>query len=221
MKILLVGFPKTGNTWTRFVIFNYWNILENSATNTLSYQELIDIDKAIWKESEQYPPVYFSHIPVNGKMLLGTHKGIRTQIYKKVNKIIYVIRNPFDTMISYFYYLTNRDHPFNERFEGKELEILLSLEGFVKKMLPLYINHVKSTMGKANVVVKYEIMREDPIRFINVLKLVFGKINLKIAQEAIWMSSFDNIKQMGINTGRTGGLASSFRDHFTRNGTVG
>lgn len=221
-KILLVGFQRCGNTHARFVIFNYWNILENNVKKTLTYNELIRINNEIWKGiGEQYPQVYFAHTPKNGKKLFGYKKNKKTRLFDNVDDIIYVIRNPFDCMISYFHYMINRDLPFNGYFVGKELEDVCNLGGFVRKFLPLYINHVKTTKHLANVVLDYDVLRKYPEGFGQAIELVFGNIDVRILSQAIDYSSFDSIKQMGIDTGKPGGLASDFRDNFTRDGRVG
>jgi len=218
--IILTGHPKTGNTWCRFIIFNYWNILKNNATETLTYQELIDINNQIWEGSEEYPQVYFTHKKKNLKGVRGRDWTKKGRVYNKTNKIIYIIRNPFDTMVSYFYYMTNRDDPFNGHYKERLTE-LLTLEGFVHYFLPQYIDHVKSVLPYASVIVKYEHVRNDPSRFFNVLKFVYGTINKNIAKKAIELSSFENIKQMGNTSGRPYGLASSYKGQFTRDGRVG
>ena len=40
---LFAGFIKSGNTWLRFLIYNYFNILNNNTEETLSYSELNQI----------------------------------------------------------------------------------------------------------------------------------------------------------------------------------
>ena len=40
-KILLFGYPKSGNTWLRFLLFNYLNLLlDKNYYKTLTYEEL-------------------------------------------------------------------------------------------------------------------------------------------------------------------------------------
>lgn len=221
MKYLLVGCPKTGNTWCRFVIFNYWNIKENDAKKTLTYNDLIGINKEIWDGSIKYPQVYFSHLPANGRDIFGIRKDKHYEIYNIVDNIIYIIRNPFDTMISYFHYMYDRDNPYNGRFSEEETKEMDNLKGFTKRFLPYYINHVKSTMNLADVIVKYERVKQNNDDFYNALKLVFGKIDLEIANKAIEMSSFNNIKKMGVDTKREFGLSAAYRGSFTRDGRVG
>ena len=47
-KILLFGYPKSGNTWLRFLLFNYLNLLLNKTqTKTLTYEELNSIQNNI------------------------------------------------------------------------------------------------------------------------------------------------------------------------------
>lgn len=222
MKILLVGFSKSGNTWARFVIFNYWNILTNNAKETLTYRELIKINENILDGiGDQYPQVYFMHVPKSGKTILGINRDRKIKLYNKIDKIIYVCRNPFDVMISYFDYLYNRDIPFNGNFKGKKLEEISNLKGFIKKFLPLYIDHIKSTKHLADVVLDYDQLRANPNGFRKALELVYGDVNEKIFQKAIEMSSFESIKTMGIKFDQRYGLASSYRGSFTRNGRSG
>lgn len=221
-KILLSGYQKCGNTWTRFIIFNYFNILKNDAKKTLTYGEIIRINEAIWNEVDNdWPNVYFTHVPKNGKTLLGHDRTGKVEFYDDMDGIITIVRNPFDCMISYFQYMTNRDKPFNGIFSGNVLKDLLTLEGFVKRYLPLYINHLQSVKPIADVVLDYDMLRKYPEGFGKAIELIFGNVDNRILSQAIDYSSFDNIKKMGIKTGRTGGMASHYRGHFTRNGKTG
>jgi len=217
-KIILTGFPKTGNTHARFVIFNYWNILENNAVETLTYRELIYANEDIWDgKGDQYPQVFFMHMAKNGRTMLGYNRGEKFEMYNREYKIIYVTRNPFDCMISYFHYNKNRDLK-DQHISYRNIN---TLEEHTKHFLPLYINHIQSTMPYADVVLNYDKLRKDPSGFRDAIKLVFGVVNEEIFQKAIEMSTFDNIKKMGIEKKQKYGLASSYRGHFCRDGRSG
>jgi len=119
-------------------------------------------------------------------------------------------------MISYFHYNTNRDLEHQHiSYRGS------TLEEHVKLFLPLYINHIKSTIPFANVILDYDLLRENPDLFKPAIKLVFGIVIEDVFQKAITLSTFDNIKKMGIKVGQQYGLASSYRGHFTRDGRSG
>ena len=47
-KILLYGYPKSGNTWVRFLIFNYFNLINNPKyLKTLTFDELNEIQSNV------------------------------------------------------------------------------------------------------------------------------------------------------------------------------
>ena len=68
--ILLSGYPKCGNTWLRFVVYNYFNILHNNAKETLTYNDLNKIQKHEYGLTENdkgfeegFPQFYRTHDP--------------------------------------------------------------------------------------------------------------------------------------------------------------
>lgn len=219
-SILLVGFPKCGNTWLRFVIFNYLNIVENGASKTITHESLRYI-----RDNEKR--IQHSHLPYSGRRVKGVDKNVQ-KFYDQFDKIIYIWRNPYDTMISYHEYLKNRDPPFNiilHQFSKEAIKKFETLEGFTKYFLPRYIDHIKSTKHLADLVLYYDTLRKDVRRFFYTIKLVCDTFNLEYnelgCKKAIVMSSFDNIKKMGIETGQQDGLAKGYKGSFCRDGKVG
>ena len=165
-SVLVCGFPKTGNTWTRFVVMNYFNILNNDAKKTLTYKELSKIqrhqiekdvsghksdDYKPFEFEEGFPPFYHTHVSYNNKF--GYY-------FDKFDKIVYLIRNPCDTMVSYYYYLTNREKPFNGRFNKQKTENLLLMDNFVKYYLPNYLTHIWETKFRADLILDYDTLKE-------------------------------------------------------------
>ena len=93
-KILLFGHPKSGNTWVRFLIYNYHCLLlDPNKQSTLSYNELNTLQKNVMDRGHTFS------IPDNFPCIYRTHK-----IYKKSYDLfdyrIFVHRNPLDTLIS-------------------------------------------------------------------------------------------------------------------------
>lgn len=214
--ILLCGFPKTGNTWLKFIICNYVSILFHGAKFTLTYEQLNDIFK--------HPiSLHHTHLPFSGKMIYGSVKNV-PEYYSKFDKIIYIFRNPYDTMISFWHYLKNRNPPFNllrNNFNLEMIEHFSELKGFVKYFLPLYIDHIKSTKNKADLILSYDKLRKDPNDFKKAIKMIFNEVDEEAFKKTIEMSSFDNIRNMGIETNQKHGLAKDYLGHFCRNGKSG
>lgn len=214
--ILISSFPKVGIHWTKFIICNYYQIKNFGITSTLTYNQLDHIFK-------NPISLHHTHFPYSGKTLFGQIKNMK-DYYDRFEKIIYQIRNPYDTMISFYYYLKNRNPPFNIVYNVANIDLIdqiSTLEGFVEYFLPLYIDHIKSTRNKADLVLNYDKLRKDPSDFKKAIKLIFNEVNEEAFEKAVEMSSFDNIRKMGIETNQKHGLAKDYLGHFCRNGKSG
>lgn len=228
-SVLLCGYPKTGNTWARFVILNYFNIVNHNAKKTLTYKELTKIqshrvERDVKKEykkfeynpfqfEEGFPPLYHTHVS-KGNWKYGEY-------FNKFDKLCYLYRNPCDTMISYYHYLMDRDNPFKGRKPRMKVQLLKNLQTFVKYYISEYIQHIKETMPHADLVLRYNELREDPYLFRDAIDLFGVRVSEEALEKAISFSSFDSIKRMGRETNQTYGLAKSYRGEFTRDGRVG
>ena len=105
-RVLLVGAIKTGNHWCRFVVMNYYNILNNGATKTMTFQEsninrISGIDNLILDQKiefyENLPSIKYCHSFHYDRIVPSKFNSV-------FDKFVYLIRNPFDQLISWFYY---------------------------------------------------------------------------------------------------------------------
>ena len=106
LKILFFGYPKSGNTWIRFLIYNYRNLLLNSdEQQTVTYDRLNSLRNNIMDRGTTF-------LPEEGfPFIYRTHK-IYMQSYNLFDKIIFIHRNPLDTLISSYYFYRDREVPF-------------------------------------------------------------------------------------------------------------
>jgi hypothetical protein len=237
-KILLCGIQKSGSTWGRFVVFNYFNILKNNAKRTLNFDELkaIHLRRGWYPNTpdpntprkpealkDGFPLVYHTHLGYDGTGFIKTFPKVH-EWFEKFDGLIYIYRNPFDTMISYYEFLRTRDEtPYmNTQKEVKMDEKLESLENFTKYYLPKWISHVKSTKHRADVVLDYDELRENPSGFIDAIELIDESVDLGVLEKAIKMSDFNNIKKMSIETKQPWGVGGPlYKGLFCRDGRTG
>lgn len=217
-RILLCGYPKTGNTFARFVMFNYLYKREHDIQDTLTYRELIQAQKVS-------PIVKHTHLPGSGQRVLGKQQN-PYRFLRKFKYIIYITRNPFDTMISYWHYLKDRDPPFNILKDKRKVKHLVptwfDLKEFIKFFLPMYIDHHTSTLHEAEHVLKYEEMIKSKEPFRKVLNLLpHDSIDENAFEWAYTVSSFKNVQAMGRRVNQKGGLAGSLTIEFCRDGRAG
>ena len=227
-KILLIGIQKAGNFEKAFTLFNYFNIKNNGATKTLTWEELMEIQKrrtydVLENIDDGYPLIYQSHRSWEGYGIHDFKPGFQ-KLFETFDAVLYCYRNPFDTIISYYHWTMDRDKPFEDVFNEIEVEKLRDLTNFTIWFLPKWIHHVKSTKPHADLVLDYDVMSDrdvSSIRYYKAIQLIDGKVEPTILEQAIDMSSFENIKQMGIDTGRPYGFTPLYKNNFCRDGRSG
>lgn len=213
--ILFAGYIKSGNTWLRFLIYNYFNIIINKASETLSYSELNTIQ--------------FDQLEKNAKPFKGSTEGfphlIRThnhynkafQIFKKC---ICVYRNPLDTLVSAYHF--RKDHEtMNLGIKGRD-DSEISVDEFVSYNLKLWELHVDSFQGNI-LKIKYQDLQENPITELKkVIEYMGYSFNEAIAKKSIEFSSFTSIQKMGREKNEMFGNGGvQFKGEFARKGKVG
>jgi len=212
---LLAGFPKSGNTWVRFVIFNYFNILKNGAKKTLTFDELNSIQYHQLEHAEVGP--FVSNYP----KLFRTHQNYR-KIFNYF-KVIYIYRNPLDTLISWYYYHKKRISPFRN-YPRKVKKKLYDINYFVIYELYKWIRHYKLNINNCTLLLNYEKLRVNPFKeYSKVIRLIDKGINDEALRNSIELSSFDNISKMAKDTNQQYGMGDrqTFKGVFTRSGRSG
>ncbi|NQU95464.1 MAG: sulfotransferase domain-containing protein [Candidatus Omnitrophica bacterium] len=212
--ILSCGWRKSGNTWFKFVLYNYFNILINNANKTLTFEELKEHDIGNLEGGYTKPrkpgfPVYYS-----------THEAYR-RIFSYFFRVIFIYRNPLDACLSYYYNRMDRVTNFRGGFPNSEIKKLYDIDYFALYNLPYWIYHYKSTIDKADAVLCYEEMRKNPYsQFHKAFKEAGIEINENALAKSIEMSSFDNIRKMGRETNQRYGAQHPkiFKGEFTRSG---
>ncbi len=208
--ILFAGRMKSGNTWLRFLIYNYFNVLENNASETLTYHEL---NKFQHDELGDEKPLKGS--PNRFPYLIRTHMGYCAEM-ELFKKGIYVYRNPFDTLVSAFHF--DKKHAERNTHFGNDMD------AYVLYNLILWEVHVfEYRQQKRFLTVSYEALQKNPEkelqRIIEYLGYAYAP---KAGYQSVQLSSFTNIKQMGKNVGQEyGNGGAAFKGEFTRKGKVG
>jgi len=211
--ILFSGFKKSGNTWARFIIFNYFNILINNANKSLNFDELNTIQSHYLEGGSAepfkpgFPPFYRTHAA-----------------YKKVfdyfSKVIYIYRNPLDTIISLYFYEKNRTIPF-KGYSQSVRKKLHDIDYFVLYNIHKWIYHYNSTINKSDVILCYERMKKNAYdEFFTAFNQLGFNLEEEVLKKSIIISSTENIKKMARVTNQLYGMADpkSFKSEFIRSG---
>ena len=214
-KILMFGYPKSGNTWLRFLLFNYCNLLLNpDEDKTISYDRLNILqnnvmDRGTTFSNEKGFPLFYR-----------THK-IYHKSYSLFSPKIFIHRNPLDTLISAYYFYKNRDVPFSD--DVIEIrEKLFDIDFYICYNINNWINFYYTSLKNADVVMNYSKMRVNCKKELSELICFLDwDFDEKLVEKAVEFSSFKNVKKMGeVNSQQYGNGPNdgTFNGEFTRSG---
>ncbi len=209
MNFWLASFPKTGNTFFRFVIANYIN------NHLLKDAEINFHNLGLWMPEEDTPSEHqaWQYGEIFPK-LVKTH-ALPKQKHKTDSKVVYIMRDPRDTMLSFYHY-ARASKKF--AFEG-------SLEDFVNHPnwgMPAYTKHIAHWLKVAAVVCRYESLMTSPaetfVQCFSALQLRADKEKLALAIE---QSQPDRMREIELAKSRPG-HSENFKQEFVfvRNATT-
>ena len=182
--IFVVSYPRSGNTWTRFLIGN----LESDC-------EPITFDNIERKVLDIYTKTDFQLLKVPSPRIMKSHEYFDPR-YKKV---IYIVRDPRDVAVSYYYYHMKM-RKIDEHYPIDEYA-----SNFICGRLSYYGSwgeNVGSWLGarqddKLFLLIKYEDMVENLAKELRRIVLFLGiTVTEKRLREIMKLSSFIHMKQL-------------------------
>jgi hypothetical protein len=188
--VFLTSYPRSGNTWTRFLVGNLVHIKE--AVTFLNVERLVP---DMYKHADQY----LRNLP--RPRILKSHEVFDPR-YKK---IIYIVRDPRDVAISHFHFekklkSVHDDCPIESFVPGW-------VEGRYWDRLGNWSDHVTSWLStrqgsESFVILRYEDLIADPAReLIKVASLVGIEPTPERLARAADLSSADRMRQLESTQG--------------------
>lgn len=198
---LLSSFPRSGNTWIRFILCNLIS-LEEWAGKEVDF-EVMNRTMLVFGVDNLREPWQPSMVP----RVIKTHRRYYP-FFKKAGGSIGIIRDPRDVMVSNYHYEKDR----KSRYEGEFSDFIrhhnrLSLESWFK--------HYVSWRNHWTLVIRYEEMRSnifsEVLRILSVMdvELSDDKIN-----DAISRSDIESVQKIEQN----GSARKNKQSRFARDG---
>jgi len=192
---LLIGYPKSGNTWLRFLVGNY--ITNNNVDFDNKDSIIPSIEKQPNRCNELARP-RFIHTHVQLKTFIKTNSSFG----KGLPKIIFIVRDGRDFAVSYYYHLKKyRSIPYEMEF-AEYLTMFNQGKYYPNQPWGIYI---KTWVDKAAadserfLLVRYEDLIRDAESEITQVILFAGlDLNNEKVKAAVEASSFENMKQHEI-----------------------
>lgn len=180
--VFLASYPRSGNTWMRFLL------------GTLIFELKID-----WRNIEKYFPDIYKH--TNSKLLKQDRPRYLKWHHpydKRINKAIYLVRDVRDVVIS-FYHFKKRKGQVNYSFDifiNKFLNGKIGDYGTWKYNVNTWLSNAKKIKNKI-LIIKYEDLK---INTENEVEKILDFINIDRSRSeirnAITWTSIDNMKKL-------------------------
>jgi len=182
----LSSFPRSGNTWVRFLIANLFKILENDNIE-VDFHNVHDIIPE-YKQKKTTINFHYSNMP----KVCKTHN----KYSETFTKAILLLRNPFDVFESYHDFLINN--------RGLKLSFndMVTHDNYGIKKL---INHTNSYIENCPelLIINYEKLKKNTVLELDkICSFVKLKASKKQLIQAVNASLFDNMKKIEKKKGR-------------------
>lgn len=200
-KVFLASFQKSGNTWVSFIIANIYNQLAGEFEE-IDFYNIHDINPE-FRDGEENEPL-FKDLP----QILTTHSPFR----ESFENVILVIRNPWDVLYSYYFYLNG------ERRKKISLPEIIKHEKYGIRAI---VDHNQSFIRnyKNLLVITYENMKSDPVKEVKkIVDFLELEVDTGMIKTALKRASFSSMRKIEVKKGRKYGTPGFL---FTRSGKTG
>ncbi|XP_074263104.1 cytosolic sulfotransferase 5-like [Silene latifolia] len=237
--LIIAGFPKTGNTWLMSLLFlvvnrEKYRINQSPLLNNHPHELVRRLELQVYGNALDYPRAHrLNELP--SPRLSHTHLpyvSLPNSIKDSKCKVIFISRNPMDTIVSFWYFTLNAIKTVTG--ENVEYGIEDCFEEFIqgKVMFGPFFDHVleywKQSLEHPEKVLflKYEDLKDDPIAELKKLAEFVGmpfspqEENEGVIKEIIEFCRINNMKEMEGN--KSGVINKVFeKKSFFRKGEVG
>jgi hypothetical protein len=205
--VYIVSFPKSGATWMDFLLANT-NLSMSRSIRTVTYYNVQQLIPDVF--DTDLSPLDF---PFPGFRFIKSHSDYNP-FYKNV---IYVVRDPRDVLISYFYFL---------RDLGQHSGTLSELIRSKKYGILAWKNHVLGWLDQSPVSLPFMMVRYEDLKSKceSEISRLYGQLGFSIPEEVLKktteLSSFSNMKALEKSL-NYGGRPIGEKFQFMRKGTSG
>jgi hypothetical protein len=191
---LIISYPKCGRTWLRAMLGQY--LLNGIPGDPLELEEICRADRSL-------PKLLISHDDFP-HWKPWTEIVADKSLYKG-KRILFLVREPKDTLVSYYFQYTKRGdqkHANDKGFSGSLSDFLRHPIGGLRSLVAFYNAWARArTAPAAFMLLRYEALQADPLASFTEL-LRFFKLpdhGADAVGEAVGFGRFDNLRALEQN----------------------
>lgn len=189
-----LGYPKTGNTWTRIMLGHYVRLVYG-----LDHLPLFDVDEMEMLASGGYrgPIGTFTHYPLVWDQQTAADLNYENTVKPFVEqRIVFITRHPLDVLVSHFMHAKHKvpESPYPGDLADFLADPIQGLDKFLR-FHELWANHHHAV--DAFLLWRYEDLCNAPdAQLIRLLAFLDEEVDDSAVSEAVKFASFENLKAM-------------------------
>jgi hypothetical protein len=186
---LIVSYPKSGRTWLRVMLSEYF-----VASYGLPAGSLIEFANFHYMDS-RIPKIFFTHDIRN--TLLTPAEVVRDRSVYHSKRLVFVVRDPRDVVVSMYFQRTRRD----ENFDGSMSDYVFGAVGGLETLLCFYKSWMETLPNiSESLLIKYEAMKSSPEQALSsVLAFMGFDPDPESVHAAVQASTFEQMKKKETN----------------------
>ena len=186
--VLVISFPKAGRTWHRVALCKYLELLFDRPPSQ-------DVDIRKLTRELRLPSVSYNHTGANFVDAVGPYHylNVYQELWRR-RKIILLIRDPRDMLVSGYFHAVHRAHSFT----GSLSEYIRHPFTGIEKLLAAHQRWARyRRLTSGFLLQRYERMHDDPIGCISeALEFIGVHIDVPTIAQAVHFSEFGNMKNL-------------------------
>ena len=184
--VALLSFPKCGRTWLRYMLGRA--LAQHHGLDTDNVLQLGDLAK----RSPRIPRIIIDHDDDCGYKRPEQLRESKQKYHNK--RVILLVRDPRDTIVSYYFHQTRRAR----LFEGSIEDFVNDPRGSLETLLRYYkIWDANRTVPRGFLLVRYEDLKVDAARELRRILDFLGieDVRDEVVQDAVAFASFENMRK--------------------------
>ena len=191
--VLIISHPKAGRTWIRVILHEIFKIqtgqheymFRNLWTSSYEFFEMS-------RQNNQIPKILFTHLRSDGLCWLKSRDRIRSIDNKKV---VLLVRDPRDIMVSYYFQLTRRAK--SHVVSGMSLPQFLRSD-YLHNLINFMNAMERSRHSHRNtLLIKYEDLHRDTIGEVDrLIRFMDFQVTNEVLEKAVAFGTFENMHEM-------------------------
>jgi len=194
--VIITSFPKSGRTWLRVLIGKYLSDYVG-ISKKMNYDQLINLP-LFADLFPEIPRIGYGHGNNSAYKKANKLKPVRS-LHKNL-KIILLVRDPRDVLVSHYFSRTKREQNlFGKKTYKKSIsKFIFEKKGSFETILQFYnIWEQNKTVPKDFLMVKYENLHNNPQRELKkIIQFTGLKVNEELIANAVEFASFSNMRKI-------------------------